>query len=125
MLTAKDYGGDYEIFRQKIDEYWRAVGPQGEHDFVEEVDHLERGETKRTDGKFNKDKVEVHKGSGKGSAGDYSGNRTIRGQPQCYHCGAKCHLAKQGKEKTQSSSLTLLLLWETRSQRDGVQAESP
>ena len=26
MLTAKDYGGDYEIFRQKIDEYWQAIG---------------------------------------------------------------------------------------------------
>ena len=29
MLTAQEYGGDYEIFRQRIDEYWRAVGPLG------------------------------------------------------------------------------------------------
>ena len=35
ILTAKDYGGDYEIFRQRINEYWRAVGPQDGRDQLE------------------------------------------------------------------------------------------
>ncbi len=41
MLTTKDYGGDYEIFRQKIDGHWRETGPQSGEDFVEEVDYVE------------------------------------------------------------------------------------
>ena len=46
MLTAKDYGGDYEIFRQRIDEYWRAVGPQDAHEQHEEIEFVDHQEGK-------------------------------------------------------------------------------
>ncbi len=42
MLTEKDYGGDYDIFRQRIDEYWRAVGPQDGQELLEEVEYVDQ-----------------------------------------------------------------------------------
>ena len=47
MLTARDYGADYEAFRQKIDEYWRALGPLDEQEMDADVDYVEHSDTRR------------------------------------------------------------------------------
>ena len=38
ILTARDYGGNYETFRQKIGEYWRALGPLDEQEMNGDID---------------------------------------------------------------------------------------
>ena len=72
MLTAKDYGTDYESFRQKIDEYWRALGPLDEHDMDVDVEFVDHGFGQKGDGQqmkgYTKGKGDTYKGGGKGSA---------------------------------------------------------
>ena len=50
ILTARGYGGDYETFRQKIDEYWRALGPLDEQEMNGDIDYDDSGDVRKGDG---------------------------------------------------------------------------
>ena len=55
-LTAREYGSDYQIFRSKIEEYWKARGPTTSNspgamqtDYVQKYD--EKGAVRKGGGK--------------------------------------------------------------------------
>jgi hypothetical protein len=76
VLTARDYGNNYEQFRAIIEAYWKALEP-AERDRMDW--QLELVETKRPS-----------KGTSKGDLGD----RQITRGPRCYHCGARGHVVR-------------------------------